>query len=704
MKPFLTFILGCMTMCIQAQKISSADQMQNDTIALHEIVVSASQPITKFEGDGILTRVAGTKLSELGMAKDVLGYMPGVIVANGNVEVVGKGAPTFYINGRKMRNSSELDQIRSEKIKDITVINNPGARYSGETTSVIRITTVKEVGDGFALDNKATVGVSDYAYGKDQLWMNYRMGKVDVFSTMEYDNKKTKERSEAVQDSWGTTHTSSEISSLTNSRSQLYEGQIGFNAQLDDKNEIGAYYQIDHRPLNGNGLGENNIFFDDALSTTTHSGRHFRNRYTNHSIEAYINGDWGKWWFESNISTMWRINNNHKTIIEKNLSTNVENLYNFSNKNHGRMIAVDALASRSLWKSASIDIGACYTNSNRNDDFTTSGLATIKDESNRIKESDIAIFTEISFKIGKAKLKGGLRYEHINSDYYEFGHKINEQSRKYDEFLPSISIGLPVGRAAALQMSYTRKYRRPTYGQLSATTNYVNPYLYESGNPLLKSINIDNISLDFKYRWLILQAFYQRVSKLILSEAIPLPLDPEITLLRKENAGHNQHKYQIVASVMPGFIAKKWYPVFMAGVMGQSFKVDFRDHNINMNTPMWIMRLNNIIVLPERFMLNLNASWRSHGESENIDIRSTWQIDLTLSKTINSHLDVKISANDLFNTARKTRATLYSGQYSIYNEKISTTRFVELTVGYKFNVTKSKYKGTGAAKSEKDRF
>lgn len=697
-------MLCIMALNASGQESSTISKEKNDTIALREVVVSASQPITKLEGDGILTRVAGTKLSKLGMAKDVLGYMPGVIVTNGNVQVVGRGAPTFYINGRKMRNSTELDQIRSEKIKDITVINNPGARYSGETTSVIRITTVKEVGDGFALDNKATVGVSDYAYGKDQLWMNYRTGKVDVFSTMEYNNQKTKARSEAVQDTWGTTHTSSRISSFEKSSSQLYEGQIGFNTQIDDKNEFGAYYQIDHKPTKTNSNGNNDMLFNDIINASTNSTEDIHDRYTNHYVEAYFNGDWGKWWVEANASALWRINNVRKNVFEENPANTIDESYLFTNKNHGRMFAAEILAYRPLWENTTIEFGTSYTNSNRKDDFKSNGLATINNENDRITENDIAFFAEAGQKIGNAKIKVGLRYEHINSDYYEFGQKIKDQSRKYDEFLPSVSIGLPLGQQSAIQIRYTRKYNRPVYAQLSATTSYINPYLYESGNPLLRSSHTNSIAADFKYKWLILQASYQHVSNQIISEAIPYPSDPEITLLRKANSQRSLRKYQAIASVMPGFIAKKWYPVFMAGVVVQSYKVDFRDRDINMNTPMWIIRFNNMIVLPQRFMLNLNASWRSHGDGENVTLHSTWQIDVSLSKTINTHWDFKLSANDIFNTARKTRFTLYSGKYSLLINKIGTARNIELTIGYKFNVTKSKYKGTGAAKSEKDRF
>ena len=92
---------------------SSAVSAQTETVdslsyakALHEVVVKATKPLTKFEGDGIVTSIQGTPLQNIGTASDILGYIPGVISNNGAIEVIGKGRPVIYINGRKLMNYS----------------------------------------------------------------------------------------------------------------------------------------------------------------------------------------------------------------------------------------------------------------------------------------------------------------------------------------------------------------------------------------------------------------------------------------------------------------------------------------------------------------------------------------------------------------------------------------------------------------------
>ena len=200
-----------------------------DTTLLQEVVITASRPVTRLKSNGIETRIAGTMLDKLGSADDVLGFMPGVISDNGSIEVIGRGIPAIYINGRLVRNNTELEQLSSEVIENITVINNPGARYGSNVNSVILITTKKEFGEGFALNTKTNVGYMDYLYGKEVIGMNYRNGKFDVYSTLQYSNFRSKISSMNETNIWNdNSQTLLEIAS-NKTLSQIFDGRIGFN-------------------------------------------------------------------------------------------------------------------------------------------------------------------------------------------------------------------------------------------------------------------------------------------------------------------------------------------------------------------------------------------------------------------------------------------------------------------------------------------
>ncbi len=150
-------------------------------VKLDEVVVSASRPMTKIKDDALVTTVENSPLAHAGTAKDVLGRVPGVIKNGESIEVLGKGAPLVYINGRLMRNASELDQLSSASIKDVEVITSPGAQYDASVNSVIRIKTVKPVGEGFGFDSRTVLGVAHYIYGLEELNFNYRKDGFDLF-------------------------------------------------------------------------------------------------------------------------------------------------------------------------------------------------------------------------------------------------------------------------------------------------------------------------------------------------------------------------------------------------------------------------------------------------------------------------------------------------------------------------------------------
>ena len=71
-------------------------QLVSDAQMLGEVVVKGNIPVTRIKNDALETNVQGTVLSN---------------------EVLGKGSPLIYINGRKLRDFAELDQLTSEEIK-----------------------------------------------------------------------------------------------------------------------------------------------------------------------------------------------------------------------------------------------------------------------------------------------------------------------------------------------------------------------------------------------------------------------------------------------------------------------------------------------------------------------------------------------------------------------------------------------------------
>ena len=157
-------------------------QLLPDTQLLGDVVVKGYLPKTQAKGDAMVTTVSGTVLEKAGTAENLLDKIPNVTAQNGTVTVFGRGTPEIYINGRKVRNQQELDQLSSDNIKSVEVVSNPSARYDASVKAVIRIFTKKVAGEGFGFDNRAVVRhIDEYGWSAyDQLNLNYRKNGFDL--------------------------------------------------------------------------------------------------------------------------------------------------------------------------------------------------------------------------------------------------------------------------------------------------------------------------------------------------------------------------------------------------------------------------------------------------------------------------------------------------------------------------------------------
>ncbi len=703
MKKKLTFIL---LLIFQMQTTQLLGQVHSqdidksiiqDTITLREVVVKNSRPISQLKDDGIVTTIKGSILENLGSARDVLGYLPGVTNMNGSVEVFGKGAPMIYINGRKMRDGNELDQIRSDKIKEIKVINNPGSRYDASVNAVIRIYTERDAGEGFSLDAKTATGFHDYWYGKENIYGNYRTNGLDVFGMLEYDRSKAKASSSNIQEAWTKSYYMTDIALNQKNNSRLYQGQLGFDYTTAEMQSFGLYYKYSRTPSTVMSSLNSSTFLNDSVLENSIMQQYYGNKNYEHLVDGYYSGNIEKWTLDATFDLLWKNTRNDRTTVEDN-TINVDRDIATYDKSSGRMIAAEVHLSHHLFK-GNINLGMEFVDSKRSDDFKNPQELLVS-SNNDINETTTAFYAELLQNFGKVSTRLGLRYEYVNSRYYDNGSKEDEQSRNYGRFFPSLLVTVPF-KVSALQLSYSRKYKRPLYSQLNSTVYYENRYFYESGNPYLQPSLIDAISLVFKYRWLIAIANYNHIKDRIISLSAPYSEDESIMLMKKVNSPSDANEWQVMLQAQPTVFGRNYFPSLSVGLMGQFYKLDYCDRIKKFNNPIPTIRFNNIIRLPNNYMLTSNLSWRGKGESENISLGQTWQIDLAATKTFGKHWEVRAVLNDVFNTSGNTDFSIYSDNSLFYTNRDINARLVEFSIRYKLNISKSKYKGKGAGNTEK---
>ena len=677
-------------------------RMQSDSYRLSGVEVKGSRPLVRIKDDALVTTVEGSYLSKMGTAGDVLTHIPGVLRNGSSIEVLGRGTPLVYINGRQMRDLGELDQLNSEQIKDVEVVMTPGAKYDASVRSVIRIKTIRPLGEGFSFDNKTLVGINHYLFGQEEINVNYRVGGLDLFATADIEDFRMKVENKSRQNTYlqhpypqkPVTHFMQQ--GITNYRphTNIYYGKLGFNYLFDDHHAIGMTYTAASRPSRQESNFVTDAFKDETADDHLTGDGNEKIKRTEHKVNAYYSGTVGKWSIDANADMVVQNESTDAFTTEVAKASESRNVTTRSEAKN-QLYAAKLVAGYPVWK-GKLELGAEGSTVRRTDDFLNPERI-IGSSNTETKETNGALFAELTQQFGKLTAKLGLRYEHVDSRYY--GTVNSDTTRTYNDLFPSAMLSYPIGKVQT-RLSYARNINRPAFSQLASDLTYINRYLYESGNPYLRPTYRDNLSLALNWKWLMAMIDYAHVHDYIVSSYSSYNGDPTIALLQKNNtSGFNS--LQAMLHLAPTF--GRYHPQLMLAMMWQDLEVKYLGETKKMNEPMRIIRFNNAVNLPLDVWLNADLSWRSASDSENIHLGQSWQFDLSLYKSFfHDRLSVKLALNDVFASMRQ-KITIFSDVHQFCLDKRTDNRSLKLTIRYNFNPVDSKYKGTGAGNDVKGR-
>ena len=160
---------------------------------------------------------------------------------------------------------------------------------------------------------------------------------------------------------------------------------------------------------------------------------------------------------------------------------------------------------------------------------------------------------------------------------------------------------------------------------------------------------------------------------------------------------------RLSASLTLSPVIGKWSPRWGVQVQRYDCKVDTPRGVETFDNPRAIFSWRNTVKFTDSFWINADAYYQTKGQGENTEyLEDSWYMNLNLYKGfMNNRMSLQLQVTDLFNT-RKSHVLLYSGLRTMELED-EMRRTVSLTFRYKFNPTKSKYRGTGAGQSQKAR-
>ena len=667
---------------------------------LREVVVKATRPATTMKGNALVTNIEGSSLAIAGTANDVLARVPMVVDNGGTLEVFGKGAPEIYINGRKVNDLQELSQLNSQDMKNVSVITNPGAAYAANVKSVILIRTKPPKGDGFSGTIRTDNGFQHYFRTGNSIDLKYRTRGLEIFAN--YGWWYGHNRDDRSNEMTTTTAKGIYNQSFRTIGKQSYNdmtGKIGFSYMFNDRHSIGTYYQNSwnrHHTMGAipSEVWQNGTLLDrynsDVNNKSTALPRHYAN--------LYYNGRIGKFSIDFNADYIWY--KNREISLSNELSQTGDNR-NVSTKstNNNRMFAEKLVVSCPLWK-GQIQVGEEYTNT-RTTNLFAANIPEVPDADNKVDESNIAAFVQIAQQFGRFNIGVGLRYEHVKFDYYEMGHLRDGQSKTYNNLFPSLNVATQI-RKVRMGLNYSGKTVRPGYGQLDGAVSYINRLTFETGNPYLKPTKMQTVEYMAQWRQFFAQVSYTYFKDGVYHITEPYGTDGEATIIRTANL---DHRHYLQAFVGGQFKVGVWQPRVNVGVMKQWLTLPVDGKPMKMNTPGFMFQWQNAVHLPFDIWLNMDAQLMTCSWDYNMKLSNTpWYVNAKIYKGFfNNAFSVTLEAKDLFNTSQND-AMMRNDAVKIVQKNYSSGRSVMLTLQYRFNTTRDRYRGTGAGNSEKSRF
>ena len=694
-------MMGYMTMYAEPSEDGNI-RLQEDASVLEGAVATGMMVKTRITSNSMVTDIQGTVLGTSGSVLEMLGKVPGMMAKGNELEVIGKGAPVIYINGRKLHDMNELKQMRSEDVQSVEVINNPGAQYDATVTAVVRIRTLRHEGEGFGFDLKMADN-QDLVFGASDpsatLNLRYRFTNLDIFGSVNY--WKWDEISIYEDDGHMILNSNDSVIQDHISNNHWYSSgmdyNVGFNWQLAENHSVGARV-VAHQTVDAG----------TYLTSVTDIRRNFGGSESlihNTSVQNEKRNspyDWEGNLYYSGLAGKLNINFNADYLMSrKDMVNSISDIVN--DTDHTEMLQEGVTTSRlgaaklvltyPIWK-GQLEAGTETTFVERGSSHSITNYPLPSSDS-EVDESNISAFVSFGFSLQKfGSFNAGIRYEHVGFNYTDLLDAGNSMSRYQDEFFPNLAWAGQFGPVQA-SLSYSLRTSRPSYNDLGDRIQYINSFTLMQGDSRLKNEKMQEIGMNARYRWLNLSVAYERKDN-TLTNLFYNYNGEGMLLVRASNLSEPMRSVTAFVSANPtwGVYSPNW----SAGVRKQ-WNVEGFDR------PIFNFAVNNAFRFKHSWQLEANMNIRTKGD--NINFRMTtpmYNLGFVVQKCWlkNDALCLRVSVEDVL---KRSMQDVYSiSEFFIYKEHpFRNYHRLDISLRYTFNASKSRYKGIGAGKDAQSR-
>ena len=528
---------------------------------LKGVEVVAQKPLVKVDVDKIEYNIEDDPDSKSNSILEMLRKVPLVTVdGEDNVQVNGSSSFKIHVNGKPnnmMSNNPKevLKSMPANTIKYIEVITSPGAKYDAEGVGgILNIVTVGGGFEGYTATFRGNVSNNGAGAGT---YAMVKQGKMTISVNYNYDyNNSPRSYSDNYRENYepgARDEKFLESQSSSKSKGNFQHGNLEASYEIDTLRLLtaafGMYGGSNESDNNGNTVMYRTNHEDVAYRYRTDS----RNKNSWYSINGNIDYQRTSRKNKQRMLTLsYKINTQPQTDNSKNVYLDIfpdeqkeelaerlrlEN-YHSDGKTNTMEQTFQVDYTTPIGKLHTIETGAKYIfrrNSSDNALYEAAGgsdnYAYNEDRSSEYRHLNhiLSAYVGYTLKYKDFSFKPGVRYEQtIQRVKYIVGPG-EDFHTNYSDWVPSVSLGMKIGKTQNLRVGYNMRIWRPGIWNLNPYFNNQDPMSISQGNPDLKSekshafdIAYSNFSAKFNINVSLRHSFgnngIEMVSRLITNE------------------------------------------------------------------------------------------------------------------------------------------------------------------------------------------
>jgi iron complex outermembrane recepter protein len=692
------------------------------------VTVVAKKLFIERKADRTILNVEASISNTGSTALEVLEKAPGVTVdKDGNISLKGKqgvmimvdGKPT-YLSGPELTNM--LRNMSSNQLDQIEIMTNPSAKYDASGRSgIINIKTKKNKQKGFNGSASTAYTQGIYARTSNSLNLNYKSGKVNLFSTLSGNYRNNYQELDIYRrytNNDKTTKAIFEQNSFSARHSGNYNAKFGADFYLSKKTTLGVVLS-----------GVTNPRTDDAENTS------FLKSSTGvvDSIVQAVSSEKSKW---KNGS----VNLNFRHVFDstgRELTADADylryrankdqNFYNTSYTPEWLLKSSDILLgelpsdikiysakidyAHPLKKGAKIESGV-KTSFVETDN--TAGYYNVVgntktpdyDKTNRFdyKENINAAYLNFNKEMKKWSIQTGLRLENTNYQGQQYGNPTKQDSsfkNSYTSLFPTVFVGYNPTEKNQFSISYGRRINRPDYEDLNPFLFFLDKYTYGAGNPFLKPMYSHVFEASHTYKQFLTTTLNYSHTKDLFSEIFRQK--DFATIVSQGNYGVMNDASVSVNAQIP--VEKWWNMNVYTEAKYNQFKGILYGDNVDIDATTFLVNVNNQLKFKKGWSAELSGWYRTKGIEGQIAIKSLGQMNVGVQKqVIKNKGTLKLNINDVLNS-RNPRGEINFQNTEARFRQHQDNRTVTLSFSYRFGkpIKGVKNRKSGGAGDEQNR-